>query len=102
MVRRTGAITFGSRRTCAAAAGGVTTIVCMPNTDPVVDSAAVLGSLVELACVTDGKRDVLEADDLGATLGDIGHVDAEGYVYLTDRRNAMVISGGVKIGRAHV
>ena len=31
------------------------------------------------------------------TLGDIGHLDAEGYLYLTDRRANMIISGGVNI-----
>jgi dihydroorotase len=35
--------------TAAAAAGGYCAILAMPNTDPVVDSASVLGSLVELA-----------------------------------------------------
>jgi dihydroorotase len=35
--------------TQAAAAGGYCAILAMPNTDPVVDSAAVLGSLVERA-----------------------------------------------------
>jgi dihydroorotase len=35
--------------TAAAAAGGFCAILAMPNTDPVVDSAAVLGSLIELA-----------------------------------------------------
>ena len=37
--------------TRAAAAGGYCAILAMPNTDPVVDSAAVLGSLVERAHV---------------------------------------------------
>src|SRR6185369_2218343 len=31
------------------------------------------------------------------TFGDIGHVDAEGYLYLTDRQDDMIISGGVNI-----
>jgi fatty-acyl-CoA synthase len=31
------------------------------------------------------------------TVGDIGHLDDEGYLYLTDRRSFMVISGGVNI-----
>ena len=35
--------------TAAAAAGGFCTILAMPNTEPVVDSSAVLGSLVEAA-----------------------------------------------------
>ncbi|MFN8186189.1 MAG: dihydroorotase [Gaiellales bacterium] len=38
--------------TAAAAAGGFCAILAMPNTDPVVDSAAVLGSLVETAIET--------------------------------------------------
>lgn len=33
----------------------------------------------------------------GATLGDIGRLDEEGYLYLTDRRDFTVISGGVNI-----
>lgn len=32
-----------------------------------------------------------------ATYGDIGHVDDEGYLYLTDRRANLIISGGVNI-----
>ncbi|MEL6737438.1 MAG: acyl-CoA synthetase [Pseudomonadota bacterium] len=31
------------------------------------------------------------------TLGDIGHVDEEGFLYLTDRKSHMIISGGVNI-----
>lgn len=31
------------------------------------------------------------------TLGDIGYVDEEGYLYLTDRKSNMIISGGVNI-----
>lgn len=31
------------------------------------------------------------------TLGDIGLLDAEGYLYLTDRKSFMIISGGVNI-----
>ena len=32
-----------------------------------------------------------------ATFGDIGYLDAEGYLYLTDRESHMIISGGVNI-----
>ena len=31
------------------------------------------------------------------TLGDVGHVDGDGYLYLTDRASDMVVSGGVNI-----
>jgi long-chain acyl-CoA synthetase len=30
-------------------------------------------------------------------VGDIGHVDADGFLYLTDRQSYMIISGGVNI-----
>ncbi len=32
-----------------------------------------------------------------ATLGDIGHIDEDGYLFLTDRKSFMIISGGVNI-----
>jgi len=32
-----------------------------------------------------------------STVGDVGHVDADGFLYLTDRKSYMIISGGVNI-----
>jgi long-chain acyl-CoA synthetase len=32
-----------------------------------------------------------------STVGDVGHLDADGYLYLTDRKTFMIISGGVNI-----
>jgi long-chain acyl-CoA synthetase len=37
------------------------------------------------------------ADGDASTIGDIGYVDKEGYLYLTDRKSYMIISGGVNI-----
>jgi acyl-CoA synthetase (AMP-forming)/AMP-acid ligase II len=37
------------------------------------------------------------ADGQASTVGDVGHVDADGYLYLTDRQSYMIISGGVNI-----
>ena len=41
--------------------------------------------------------EVNSPDRTMSTLGDIGHVDEEGYLYLTDRASFMIISGGVNI-----
>src|SRR5271155_532698 len=37
------------------------------------------------------------SDGAMSTVGDIGYVDGEGYLYLTDRASFMIISGGVNI-----
>ena len=37
-----------------------------------------------------------EAGDT-STVGDVGYVDEDGYLYLTDRKTYMIISGGVNI-----
>jgi dihydroorotase len=74
--------------TAAAAAGGFCAVVAMPNTDPTVDSAAVLGSLIEraqrqarvpvgfLAAITRGLRgdELTEMAEL-RELGAIGFTD---------------------------
>ena len=44
-----------------------------------------------------GKTAEARNADGWSTLGDIGRVDDEGYLYLTDRKSFMIISGGVNI-----
>ena len=46
----------------------------------------------------DPKKTAEARNDKGwSTLGDVGYVDKDGYLYLTDRKAFMIISGGVNI-----
>ena len=83
--------------TAAAAAGGYCAILAMPNTDPVVDSAAVLGSLVETA-----KRDAVVLDrvhgrDLeglgGDELTELGELADAGAAAFTDDGRPVTSAG---------
>jgi long-chain acyl-CoA synthetase len=47
------------------------------------------------------KRREIERDGF-VTVGDIGYLDADGYLFLCDRRRDMVISGGVNIYPAEI
>jgi dihydroorotase len=83
--------------TAAAAAGGYCAILAMPNTDPVVDSASVLGSLVEdaqaqaeipvgfLAAITRGQE--------GAELTEMAELADAGAVGFTDDGRPVVAPG---------
>jgi dihydroorotase len=83
--------------TQAAAAGGYCAILAMPNTDPVVDSAAVLGSLIEqaqeqadvpvgfLAAITKGQE--------GAELTEMAELAERGAVGFSDDGRAVVAPG---------
>ena len=83
--------------TAAAAAGGYCAILAMPNTDPVVDSAAVLGSLIEdaqaeaeipvgfLASITRGQE--------GAELTEMAELAEQGAAGFTDDGRPVVAPG---------
>jgi acyl-CoA synthetase (AMP-forming)/AMP-acid ligase II len=48
--------------------------------------------------LNDPEKTEAAYDDRGwVTVGDVGYVDDEGYLYLTDRKDSMIISGGVNI-----
>ena len=74
--------------TAAAAAGGYCAILAMPNTDPVVDSAAVLGSLVEQAqaeaLVPTGFMAAISKGQRGEELTEMAELAASGAVAFTD------------------
>ena len=42
-------------------------------------------------------KEALSADGAMGTVGDVGYLDADGFLYLTDRSTFMIISGGVNI-----
>jgi acyl-CoA synthetase (AMP-forming)/AMP-acid ligase II len=46
----------------------------------------------------DPEKTARSRNDKGwTTIGDVGYVDADGYLYLTDRKDFVIISGGVNI-----
>jgi acyl-CoA synthetase (AMP-forming)/AMP-acid ligase II len=45
----------------------------------------------------DAEKTASVTGEHGATFGDIGHVDSDGYLFLTDRAAFMIISGGVNV-----
>ena len=56
-----------------------------------------LGSQFEYFNDRARTAEALSADGTMGTVGDVGYVDADGYLYLTDRTTFMIISGGVNI-----
>ena len=83
--------------TAAAAAGGYCAILAMPNTDPVVDSAAVLGSLIEDALaeaeVPVGFLAAITRRQEGAELTEMGELADQGAVGFSDDGHPVVAPG---------
>ena len=81
----------------AAAAGGYCAILAMPNTEPVVDSASVLGALVEQAredaVVPTGFMAAISKGQLGDELTEMAELAATGAAAFTDDGRPVVSAG---------
>jgi dihydroorotase len=81
----------------AAAAGGYCAILAMPNTDPVVDSAAVLGALVEQArasaLVPTGFMAAISRGQRGEELTEMAELASAGAAAFTDDGRPVVSAG---------
>ena len=88
--------TIGSG-TAAAAAGGYCAILAMPNTEPVVDSAAVLGALVEAAraeaTVPVGFLAAISKGQAGGELTEMGELADAGAAGFSDDGRPVVTPG---------
>jgi dihydroorotase len=83
--------------TAAAAAGGYCAILAMPNTDPVVDTASTLGSLVETAeaegVIPTGFFAAITRGQEGAELTEMGELADAGAAGFTDDGKPVVSAG---------
>ena len=83
--------------TAAAAAGGYCAIVAMPNTDPVVDSATVLGSLIDRArrhaLVPTGFMAAISKRQEGEELTEMAELAGAGAVAFTDDGRPVTSAG---------
>ena len=81
----------------AAAAGGYCAILAIPNTEPVVDSASVLGALVEQAredaLVPTGFMAAISKGQLGDELTEMAELAATGAAAFTDDGRPVVSAG---------
>lgn len=81
----------------AAAAGGYCAILAMPNTEPVVDTAAVLGALIELAraeaVVPTGFMAAISKSQDGEELTEMAELASVGAAAFTDDGKPVVSAG---------
>jgi len=93
----------------SAAAGGFTSIACMPNTDPVIDNEAIVKYILAkaaeigtvkvypIACITKGMK--------GAELAEIGKLKEAGAIAFSDDgrpvENAMLMKNALSYAKSH-
>lgn len=85
-----------SSGTQAALRGGFTTICCMPNTKPAIDSRSVVEHVLEMASATKGARvfpiGAVTRGRQGKELTDMGELSAAGVVGFSDDGNPVASS----------
>jgi len=95
--------------TAAAAASGITTLVCPPNTDPVIDTPAV-AKLIQQRAQSTGKARVLTLGALtqglaGSQLSEMGALKAAGCVGMSNARlplaHTMVMRRAMEYAATH-
>jgi long-chain acyl-CoA synthetase len=74
---------------------------CPPNTAGQIYFKSLMGSDFEYHNAPEKTAAAHSGDGYG-TLGDIGYVDDDGFVFLSDRKIDMIISGGVNIYPAEI
>ena len=83
--------------TAAAAAGGYCAILAMPNTEPVVDSTAVLGALIERAradaVIPTGFMAAISKGQAGEELTEMAELASSGAAAFTDDGRPVVSAG---------
>jgi fatty-acyl-CoA synthase len=68
------------------------------NELPVGQDGIIWSEMATFEYLNDPGKDAETTHEQGwRTVGDIGHFDEDGYLYLTDRASFMIISGGVNI-----
>jgi dihydroorotase len=81
----------------AAAAGGYCAVLAMPNTDPIVDSAAVLGALIDRAraeaVIPTGFMAAISRGQEGEQLSEMAELAEAGAVAFTDDGRPVVSAG---------
>ena len=89
----------------AAAAGGVTTMVCLPNTQPVIDDAAIVESIArrarETACVHVQTYAAATRGLQGRELTEMGLLAEAGAVGFTDATQAIADAGVMRRALAY-
>ncbi|MBM7624284.1 dihydroorotase [Sporohalobacter salinus] len=92
--------------TKAAAAGGFTSVACMPNTDPVIDNASIVESVINKA-EFEGKVNLFPIGSItkkleGEELSEIGYMNEAGIVGISDDGETVMNSEMMRLALDYV